>query len=120
MRRLALALALLSGLPLAAAAQEAADGTGAELRVLDKTTGIVTDVSIPRGGTAEAGLLTIALAECRYPPGDPASDGWALLEIRYRDRPEPLFRGWMIASAPALNAMEHPRYDVWVRRCSTS
>ncbi|MEO0381372.1 MAG: DUF2155 domain-containing protein, partial [Pseudomonadota bacterium] len=27
---------------------------------------------------------------------------------------------WMIASAPALSAMEHARYDVWVMRCTTS
>jgi hypothetical protein len=28
-----------------------------------------------------------------------------------------LFEGWLIASAPALNAMDHPRYDVWALRC---
>ncbi len=31
-----------------------------------------------------------------------------------------LFSGWMLASAPALNAMDHPRYDVWALRCITS
>jgi len=25
----------------------------------------------------------------------------------------------MIASSPALNALDHPRYDVWVMRCTT-
>ncbi|MDA9980314.1 DUF2155 domain-containing protein, partial [Yoonia sp.] len=30
------------------------------------------------------------------------------------------FAGWMLASAPALNAMDHPRYDVWALRCITS
>ncbi|MGB0800115.1 MAG: DUF2155 domain-containing protein, partial [Planktomarina sp.] len=28
--------------------------------------------------------------------------------------------GWMVASSPALNALEHPRYDIWVLRCKTS
>ena len=30
---------------------------------------------------------------------------------------EPLFSGWMFASSPALNALEHPVYDVWVIDC---
>ena len=28
-----------------------------------------------------------------------------------------LFTGWMFASSPSLNAMEHPVYDVWVIDC---
>lgn len=30
---------------------------------------------------------------------------------------QPLFIGWMFASSPSLNAMEHPVYDVWVIDC---
>ncbi len=30
-----------------------------------------------------------------------------------------VFRGWMFASSPALNALEHPVYDVWVIDCKT-
>lgn len=29
-----------------------------------------------------------------------------------------IFRGWMFASSPSLNAMEHPTYDVWVISCT--
>ena len=32
---------------------------------------------------------------------------------------QPVFSGWMIASSPALNALDHARYDVWVMRCKT-
>ena len=28
-----------------------------------------------------------------------------------------IFRGWMFASSPSLNPMEHPTYDVWVIDC---
>ncbi len=31
---------------------------------------------------------------------------------------ELLFSGWMFASSPGLNALEHPVYDVWVIRCT--
>ncbi|MFT5180431.1 MAG: hypothetical protein ACI8S3_000304, partial [Alphaproteobacteria bacterium] len=29
----------------------------------------------------------------------------------------PLFSGWMFASSPALSALEHAVYDVWVVDC---
>jgi hypothetical protein len=32
---------------------------------------------------------------------------------------ENIFRGWMFASSPALNGLEHPVYDVWVIDCTT-
>lgn len=32
---------------------------------------------------------------------------------------ENIFRGWMFASSPALNGLEHPVYDVWVIDCKT-
>jgi len=31
-----------------------------------------------------------------------------------------LFSGWMFASSPAINALEHPVYDVWVIDCKIS
>ena len=31
-----------------------------------------------------------------------------------------LFSGWMFASSPALSALEHPVYDVWVIDCAQS
>jgi hypothetical protein len=30
-----------------------------------------------------------------------------------------IFSGWMFASSPALNGLEHPVYDVWVIDCKT-
>jgi len=34
--------------------------------------------------------------------------------------PDRIFAGWMFASSPALNALEHPVYDVWVIDCKTA
>ncbi|KAA9005641.1 DUF2155 domain-containing protein [Histidinibacterium aquaticum] len=114
--------AALLALTLAApaAAQEAVTAQGAVLRVLDKQTGAVDDLTVPNGTAVEVGLLSIGLGECRYPAGNPSGDAFAQLTIHYRDDAEPVFRGWMIASSPALSAMEHPRYDVWPLRCTTS
>jgi len=103
----------------ALSAQQAVNGTQADLRVLDKVTGLVSDVSMPVGTAQEIGLLNLSLQECRAPRANPNGDAYALLVIKYRNEAEPVFQGWMIASAPALNAMDHPRYDVWVLRCNS-
>ena len=91
---------------------------GAVLRGLDKMTGDVSDLTIARGETLALGALEITLGECRYPVNNPAGNAFAYLVIREANEEVPDFAGWMIAAAPALNALEHPRYDIWVMRCS--
>lgn len=115
-----IAVILLLASVTPAAAQDAITANGAELRVLDKLNGIVTDVSLRNRETATLGHLRITLTECRYPASNPSGDAYADLTVMYRNAEEPAFEGWLIASAPALNAMEHPRYDVWVLRCIRS
>lgn len=116
-RALALALACTAA-PLAA--QEATTAPGGVLRVLDKITGLTTDLEFRAGESRQFGHLSITMVECRYPSDNPSGDAFELLTVMYRGNVDPVFRGWMIASAPALNAMEHPRYDVWPLRCITS
>ncbi len=119
----ALAAGILGAVLPGPAAAEVATGSGAVLRGLDKRDGTVRDMELPAGGEARFGKLSIALRECRYPEGNPAGDAFAFLTIREAGREAgreaPVFRGWMIASAPALNALDHQRYDVWVLRCTT-
>ncbi len=116
-RALMLAL-LLSG---AAQAQEAPEGTaeagGALLRGLDKVAGTASDIQLAVGQTAEFGHITVTLRECRYPADDPSSNAYAYLIIADKGAAEPAFSGWMIADSPALSALDHQRYDVWVIRC---
>lgn len=102
------------------AQQAASTGTGAILRGLDKVSGNVTDIEISNGGTVDYGRLRITMTECRYPEGNLAGDAFAYLSITERGDSAPIFTGWMIASSPALNALDHSRYDVWVMRCRTS
>lgn len=100
-------------------AEEAASARGGVVRVLDKISGQVTDLDIASGDTGLVDALSVTLLDCRYPVSNPAGDAFVLLSIRIRD-PDPVFQGWMIASAPAVSAMEHPRYDVWALRCNIS
>lgn len=99
---------------------EVSPGAGAILRGLDKVSGAVTDFDLRIGDEAKFGRLAVELGECRYPSENPSGDAFAYLTVRAEGLDEPAFEGWMIASSPALSALDHPRYDVWVIRCRTS
>lgn len=116
--RAIIAAALIS-LALPVQAQQATTGPGGTLRVLDKITGRTQDLEFSNGQTQAVGLLAITLSECRYPSGNRSGDAYTLLTIVYNNAADPVFWGWMVASAPALNALDHPRYDVWALRCSS-
>ncbi|WP_296423968.1 DUF2155 domain-containing protein [Yoonia sp.] len=103
-----------------AAAQDVTTAQGGVVRVLDKLTGAITDLSLRAGEAGGLGYLDVTLNQCRYPTANPSGDAYAEVVVRYRDAPEPVFAGWILASSPALHAMDHPRYDVWVLRCMTS
>jgi hypothetical protein len=104
----------------ALAQEQTQTATGAILRGLDKFSGTVVDIELPAGRTVRFERLNITLTECRYPVGNPSGNAFAGLQITEIGREGAVFSGWMIASAPALNAMDHARYDVWVMRCTTS
>jgi hypothetical protein len=114
MKRLVLAACLIA---CPAMAQDYTSAKGGVLRFLDKLTGETGDMVLARGQSASNGRLTIQLDDCRYPTDNPASDADALLTIMDSAVAEPVFKGWMMASSPALSALDHPRYDVWVLRC---
>ena len=107
-------------IPQAEPARGLADGTGAMLRGLDKVAGTTSDIEMKVGQSVKFGFISITLRECRYPVDDPSSDAYAFLTITEAAKPQPDFSGWMIASSPALSALDHPRYDVWVVRCTSN
>ena len=116
---ISLALALPAGAQEAGQTtrQEFTDSDGAELRFLDKLTSETGDVALSRGQSAKFGRLVVRLDSCRYPTGNPASDSEAHLTILEETTEAELFSGWMLASSPALSALDHPRYDIWVLSC---
>ena len=114
----AAACALIVTASVASAQVQTGQGNGAVLRALDKLSGKVVDISMQAGSAARFEELEIVLTECRYPDGNPSGDAYAGLHIKHSKKDGVIFSGWMIASSPALNAMEHPRYDIWVMRCT--
>jgi len=94
---------------------------GARLKALDKINGDVSEFDMESGGSVRIGKLVVELRECRYPDGDPEGDAYAFLVITEPAKsPDPIFSGWMVASSPALNALDHFRYDIWLLRCRIS
>lgn len=99
--------------------QDMADASHARLRLLDKMTGQVETLEMDTGETLVEDRLELALKACRVPVGDDRGDAVAYLSIRDLRDDAPRFQGWMFAASPALSALDHARYDVWVESCST-
>ncbi|HVH04056.1 MAG TPA: DUF2155 domain-containing protein [Amaricoccus sp.] len=117
------ALALAAGQAVAAqsarstAGQETAQARVVHLRGLDSLAGRAVDIDVPVGETVRFGRLEILAEACRVPRDNPTADAYAFLQIRDVREDVPRFSGWMFASSPALSALDHPRYDVWVVGC---
>lgn len=94
----------------------------AVLRALDKITARTTELELPIGEEVQFGTLALTARYCRTRPPIETPETYAYLEIddiKRAGNRERVFDGWMIASSPALNALEHPVYDVWVINCKT-
>ena len=96
---------------------ETENSSAAYLRILDTLTGVVADLTVNTGDTEDYERLKITVKDCRYPKDNPNSDAYALLVIQDVREEKPRFDAWMIASSPALSALDHPRYDVWLLKC---
>ena len=124
MKRLALVVTLLATSALAQEEPvtgddqpEFTESDGAQLRFLDKLTSATGDVELSLGQSAKFGRLIVQLNHCRYLTANPSADSQAHLTIVDETTGAVNFSGWMLASAPALSALDHPRYDVWVLTC---
>ncbi|MEM9434971.1 MAG: DUF2155 domain-containing protein [Pseudomonadota bacterium] len=104
--------------PIVSQTREAVSSAPAAiLRGLDKVSGDAVDLPLEAGESKAFGRLDIALRDCRYPSDNPTGNAYAQLQITERSRNDVVFDGWMVASSPALMALDHPRYDVWVIGC---
>ena len=127
------AVLLTAGLPAATMAQSQApqvppvqaEGMDlsfdtAILQGLDKVSARVVTIEVPVGAPVHFGTLEIIARACkkRRPEDQPESAAFLdIWELRPNYPATSLFRGWMFASSPALSAMEHPVYDIWVLDC---
>ncbi len=113
-------LVLLLLAPSAQAARTMQDYHAAVLRLLDKATARVEQIELERGKPYSFGGMQVELRSCQQTPPEEEPESAAFLvvqSLKQEDKGSILFRGWMFASNPALSALEHPLYDVWVIAC---
>jgi hypothetical protein len=92
------------------------------LRGLDKISGRAIDIAAPIGVPVRFGTLTLTVRYCYTVPPEEPPETTAFVQVDDNPPsapPKRMFSGWMFASTPALNALEHPTYDVWVITCKT-
>ena len=99
------------------------------LGVLNKRNNLTQDLVMKPGEARRIGNLVVKVATCEksLPWEQPQEEGafvQAFVEER-RSAAEKLawrkiFSGWLFRNSPALNVVEHPVSDVWVKSCAMS
>ena len=119
---------ILSMAALAMLATPAYAAPRAVLRGLDKISGQAKDFTAPIGRPVKFGTLEITVRSCQKAPPEEPPEVSVYIEVvdhpvpRNADEPvpaKPVMSGWIFASSPALNALEHPTYDVWAIDCKS-
>ena len=87
---------------------------------LDKITGRIISFEVATNETVQFGSLQITERACYTRPATEAPQTITFAEVDEIDAKKQykrIFSGWMFASSPGLNGIEHPVYDVWLTDC---
>lgn len=97
------------------------------VEAVDKITAETMRFAVEVGGRPVrfADSLIVSARACEVStPEEVVPDAIAYLEFRVQPRgllqasePREIFRGWMFASSPGVNGLQHPIYDAWVVGC---
>jgi len=99
----------------------------ATLGFLNKRNNITQIVQLKTGESRRIGNAIIKLATCeRTAPWEDPPETGAFVQLFVEERAttrdklawHKVFSGWLFKNAPALNVVEHPVYDVWVKDCA--
>ena len=99
-------------------------GNKAVFQGLDKITARIKTFNINVGEKVRFGVLNIKLDKCVYSKPTKMPESIAFIKISDEtkrkltvDKKNIIFKGWIFASSPALNALEHPVYDLTLIAC---
>jgi hypothetical protein len=87
---------------------------------LDKITGRIISFEASVDETIQFGSLQLTPRVCYSRPEyeNPQTTTFIEVdEVGSDNQFKKIFAGWMFASSPGLNAIEHPVYDVWLSEC---
>lgn len=115
----------LAALAFVAAAVTPAYAQRAVIRGLDKVTGHAHDYTLTVGRAARIGSLEVIARACDKSAPEETPEVRIYVEVfdnppvregEESERRE-IFHGWLFASSPGLNAVDHPTYDIWAIDC---
>ena len=97
------------------------------LQALDKVTAETLRFEAAVGQPVRYKTLVFTVKACEQSAEDePLEDSIAYMTVDSQPRPAPgkpappprqVFKGWMYASSPGLNPLQHPVYDAWLITC---
>lgn len=90
---------------------------------LDKITARVTTFDVYVDETVQFGALQITPRACYTRPSNQVQRTSAFVEVdqvSLQGTVKRIFTGWIFADSPALNAIDHPVYDIWLKDCKQS
>ena len=102
----------------------------ATLGFLNKRNGITRDLELKPGQSIRIGRAIVRLRACeRTAPWEITPEHGAFVQLLVNDKLatrsgqdqwKRVFSGWLFRESPSLNVIEHPIYDVWVKKCEMS
>jgi hypothetical protein len=90
---------------------------------LDKITGRITNFDVYIDETVQFGALQITPRACYTRPPTETQRTSVFVEVdqvSLKGSVTRIFTGWMFADSPALNAIDHAVYDIWLLDCKQS
>jgi hypothetical protein len=90
---------------------------------LDKISGRIIAFEVALNETVQFGALQVTPRACYTRPPTETQNTTAFVEvdeITLKAEIRRIFTGWMFATSPGLNAVEHPIYDIWLTDCKTT
>ena len=93
------------------------------MQSMDKVTGRVNKITVPVNSKISYGDFSLVLRACKKRPAEETPENFAFVDVTdksFGTDEYNIFRGWMLSSAPGINAIEHPIYDVWLLECVDS
>jgi hypothetical protein len=100
------------------------------VQALDKVTAETLRFEVPVGQSVRYKNLVFTVRACESAaPDEEAPESAAYMVVDSQPKPQPgrpapptrqVFRGWMFASSPGLNPLQHPVYDAWLIACKAA
>ena len=93
------------------------------MQAMDKVTGRVNKITVPVNTKVTYGDFSLVLRSCKKRPAEETPENFAFVDVTdksFGSEEYNIFRGWILSSAPGINAIEHPIYDIWLLECIDS